>query len=177
VLPDTGEGLEVGVGTGRFAAPLGIEHGVDPSPEMRKRARKGGIDVKDGVAETLPYPDARFDFVLMTTTLCFLDDLEAAFEDARRVLHPGGALVVGFIDRDGPLGRRYEEQMDTSVFYASARFHRANEVARLLETAGFEDLTAWQTLFSDPETMTDPDPVEDGVGEGGFAVIRGVKPT
>jgi SAM-dependent methyltransferase len=55
-LSEEGEGLEVGVGTGRFAAPLCIEHGVDPSPEMRKRARKRGIDVKDGVAEDLPVP-------------------------------------------------------------------------------------------------------------------------
>jgi len=89
---------------------------------------------------------------------------------------PGGALVVGFIDRDGPLGRQYEERKEESVFYASARFHRASEVARLLEDAGFEELKARQTLFSDPETMTEPDPVEKGVGEGGFAVIRGVKP-
>jgi SAM-dependent methyltransferase len=174
-LPEGGEGLEVGVGTGRFAAPLGVEWGVDPSPEMRKRARERGIAVKDGVAEELPYPDARFDFVLMTTTLCFLEDPGAAFAEVRRVLRPGGAFVVGFVDRDGPLGRRYEERKAESVFYAPAQFHRASEVARLLEAAGFEELTARQTLVSDPETMTDPDPVKDGVGEGGFVVLRGEK--
>ena len=176
VLPNTGDGLEVGVGTGRFAAPLGIECGVDPSTEMRKRSRKREIDVKDGGAEKLPYPDARFNCVLMTTTLCYLKDPGAAFEEVRRVLRPGGAFVVGFIDRGGPLGCRYEKQKGESAFYAPARFHPASEVARLFEAAGFEDLTARQTLFSDPETMTEPDPVEDGVGEGGFVVIRGVKP-
>jgi SAM-dependent methyltransferase len=175
-LSEEGEGLEVGVGTGRFAGPLGIDHGVDPSPEMRTRARERGIQVKDGVAEELPYPDECFDLVLMTTTLCYLDDPEAACQEVRRVLRPGGAFVIGFIDRDGPLGRRYEEQKGESVFYAPARFHAAREVARLLQEAGFEELRACQTLFSTPGTMTEPDPVRAGHGEGGFVVLRGEIP-
>jgi len=175
--PEESEGLDIGVGTGRFAAPLGIKYGVDPSPAMRERARGRGIAVTGGVAEALPYPDERFDAVLMTTTLCYLDDPETAFREALRVLRPGGAFVIGFIDRDGPLGRRYEEQRDESVFYEPAHFHAAREVIRLLEATGFEDIRAWQTLFADPETMAEPGPVREGHGEGGFAVLRGVKPT
>lgn len=176
LLPKEGEGLEVGVGTGRFAAPLGIEYGVDPSPEMRARARARGIEVQDGVAEELPYPDARFDGMLMTTTICYLDDPEAAFEEAFRVLRLGGTFVVGFIDRDGPLGRRYEAQRDANDFYAPARFYAAREVRALLKNAGFEEVQAWQTLFSDPESMTETDPVREGSGEGGFVSLRGVMP-
>lgn len=175
--PEAGEGLEVGVGTGRFAAPLGIECGVDPSPEMRKRARDHGIAVKDGVAEELPYPDERFDGVLMTTTLCYLDDPEVAFREALRVVRPGGAFVLGFIDRDGPLGEWYEEKRGESAFYEPTQFHTGREVIRLLETTGFEEIQAWQTLFSDPETMAEPDPVREGHGEGGFVVLRGMRPT
>ncbi|HKL89112.1 MAG TPA: methyltransferase domain-containing protein [Salinibacter sp.] len=174
--PDVDEGVEVGVGTGRFAAHLGIEDGVDPSPEMRKRTRERGIAVQDGVAEDLPYSDGCFDGVLMTTTLCYLDDLEAAFSEAFRVLRAGGALLVGFLDRDGPLGHRYEERRDESVFYKSARFHAARDVVHLLEESGFEDLQVRQTLFSDPAAMTEPDPVREGSGDGGFVVLRGTKP-
>ncbi len=144
---------------------------------MRKRARDRGVAVKDGVAEELPYPNERFDAVLMTTTLCYLDDPETAFREALRVLRPGGAFVIGFIDREGPLGRRYEEKRDESAFYEPAQFHTAREMIRLLEATGFEDIRAWQTLFSDPETMTEPDPVREGHGEGGFVVLRGLKPT
>ncbi|MEF8797056.1 MAG: class I SAM-dependent methyltransferase [Salinivenus sp.] len=176
LLPDAGDGLEIGVGTGRFAAPLGLEHGVDPSPAMRERARERGIEAKDGVAEDLPYPDARFDRALMTTTLCFLDDPPQAFREAHRVLHPGGALVVGFIDWDSPLGHRYEEEKTQNVFYRPARFHAAAEVLDLFEEAGFEKMQVRQTLFSNPETMSEPDPVWEGHGRGGFVVIRGEVP-
>ena len=176
LLPEGGDGLEVGVGTGRFAAPLGLSHGIDPSSEMRERARERGINVKDSVAEDLPYPDGRFDIVLLTTTLCYLDDPEAAFDEAFRVLRPGGVFVVGFVDRDGPLGRTYEARRRESVFYESARFSARSDVRRLLDDAGFTDLEARQTLFSDPDTMAEPDPVKEGMGDGGFVVLRGVKP-
>ncbi|MCS3698633.1 SAM-dependent methyltransferase [Salinibacter ruber] len=172
--PEAGDGLEIGVRTGRFAVPLGIKCGVDPSPEMQERASDRGIAVKDGVAEELPYPDERFDAVLMTTTLCYLDDPEAAFRGALRLLRPGGAFVLGFIHRDGPLGRQYEERKGENLFCAPARFHTARDVIRLLEATGFEDLRAWQTLFSDPEAMAEPDPVREGHGEGGFVVLPGV---
>lgn len=173
LLPDRGVGLEIGVGTGRFAAPLGLEHGVDPSPTMRERARERGIEVRDGVAEALPYPDARFDVALMTTTLCYLDDPPAAFLEAARVLRPDGVFVVAFVDRGAPLGQHYTEQRDDNVFYNPAQFHATPDVADLFETARFENLQARQTLFSDPETMTEPDPVREGSGEGSFVVIRG----
>lgn len=175
--PEEADGLEVGVGTGRFAAPLDIGCGVDPSPAMRKRARDHGIVVKDGVAEDVPCPDERFDAVLMTTTLCYLDDPEAAFREVLRLLRPRGAFVVGFMDGDGPLGRWYEENRGESVFYAPAHFHPAREVIRLLEATGYEDIRAWQTLFSDPGTMTEPDPTREGHGDGGFVVLRGLNPT
>lgn len=54
-LPVGGSGLEIGVGTGRFAAPLGIRVGVDPSPAMASIARARGI-VALGAACELAQP-------------------------------------------------------------------------------------------------------------------------
>src|SRR6056297_711950 len=90
-------GLEVGVGSGKFAGPLGIETGVDPSKEMADRAEKLGIRVVLGVAEALPFPDASFDYVLLMTTICFVDDIEQTFAQSFRVLKPGGCIIVGFV--------------------------------------------------------------------------------
>ena len=176
VLPENGNGLEVGVGTGRFAAALGIGMGIDPSAKMRERARRRGIEVNEGVGEELPYPDAQFDRVLLTTTLCVLDDPAQTVTEIRRVLRPGGTLTVGFIDRDSPLGKRYEQERHGSPFYREARFHSTPEVIALLEESGFQDLEFYQTLFSDPDQMTESDPVRPGHGEGGFVVIGARKP-
>ena len=173
LLPENGRGLEIGVGTGRFVASLSIHHGVDPSSEMRKRARERGIRVKNGVAEALPYPDGYFDKALMTTTLCYLDDPAEAFPEAYRVLRPGGAFVIGFIDRDHPLGHRYARS--ESAFYEDASFHSAPEVMDLLERAGFETISVRQTLFTDdPGALEAPDPAREGFGEGGFVAMRGI---
>ncbi len=45
LLPWKGQGLEVGVGTGRFAAPLGVKTGVDPARSMLDRAEERGVEV------------------------------------------------------------------------------------------------------------------------------------
>lgn len=58
LVPWEGHGLEIGVGTGRFAAPLGVPVGVDPSGAMLCRAAARGIETVRGVAEALPVPDA-----------------------------------------------------------------------------------------------------------------------
>lgn len=76
-LPRRGTGVEIGVGTGRFAGELGIPLGVEPSKSMRKIARERGIAVIGAVAESLPFRDGRFDYVLMVTTLCFFHVLPA----------------------------------------------------------------------------------------------------
>src|SRR6202011_4339241 len=55
LLPKDGVGMEIGVGSGRFAAPLGIRYGVDPSVKMRTLAQARGIEAVEGVAEKLPY--------------------------------------------------------------------------------------------------------------------------
>ena len=89
----------MGVGAEKFAAPLGIKIGVEPSEKMALKARMQGIHVFPAVAEALPFASGRFDFIPMVTTICFVDDVLKSFREAFRALKPGGCFIVGFVDK------------------------------------------------------------------------------
>ena len=108
LLPRSGKGLEVGVGTGRFASRVGIKVGVEPAQAMASIARQRGIEVYEARAEALPFADESFDSVLMVTTICFLNDPLQALQETWRVLKPRGHIVIGMIDKDSHLGKSYE---------------------------------------------------------------------
>lgn len=172
-IPASGHGVEIGVGTGRFAAPLGISVGVEPSLQMAELARQRGIEVLEGQAEALPLPDNSFDYAVMVTVICFLNDVAKAFKEAWRILRPGGALVVGFIDRDSELGRIYDQNKRQSSFYCDASFYSTSEVETLLTKAGFAEFSYRQTLLPGETTNMS---VSEGHGSGGFVVIKAHKP-
>ena len=175
VIAPGGLGLEIGVGTGRFAAPLGLQMGVEPAPAMAERARWRGITVVRGMAEALPFRPALFDLALMVTVLCFLRDPFLALTEANRVLKPGGQILIGMIDRESPLGRSYEAHQQESKFYRQARFYPANRIVGWLEKLAYEKVDTCQTIFRDLQGITSLEPARTGHGEGGFVVISGRK--
>jgi ubiquinone/menaquinone biosynthesis C-methylase UbiE len=174
-LPESKNGIEIGVGSGRFAAPLGIKLGLDPSKEMRELAQKRGIQVIDGVAEAIPFGDSQFDFVLMVTTLCFLDDIETALKEIRRVLKSGGSFILGFINANSPMGRLYQQKKNDNVFYRDATFYSVEEVMDYLKKTGFKDFNFKQTLFRPLTNIRDIESVKEGYGEGSFVVVKAMK--
>ncbi|HII61825.1 DUF3216 domain-containing protein [Pyrococcus horikoshii] len=174
VLPEE-ECIEVGVGTGRFAQPLGIKIGVEPSRKMAEIAEKRGIKVIEGIAEDLPFPDSSLSCILMVTTICFVDDVEKSIKEAYRVLKPGGYIVIGFIDKNSKIGKEYERNKDKSVFYREAKFFSTEEVISILERSGFKVEKIVQTLFHKLDEIKDIEPVKEGYGEGSFVAIRAKK--
>jgi ubiquinone/menaquinone biosynthesis C-methylase UbiE len=174
-MPNEGRGLEIGVGTGRFAAPLGIKVGVEPAGTMAAIARKRGIEVYDAYAEKLPFEDESFDFILMVTVICFLPDPVQALVEATRVLKPGGHLIIGMIDPESPLGRSYQEKQEKSKFYQEARFNPVGQVLDWLQSLGYETPMTCQTLFKKVAEMANLEPIKAGHGVGGFVVIAAQK--
>ena len=165
------DGMEVGVGSGKFAAPLGIKIGVEPSKRMASKARMQGIEVHSGIAEELPFPNDRFDFVLMVTTICFVDDVTKSLKEVFRVLKADGFIIVGFVDRESEVGKQYSEKKESSRFYRDATFFSAPEVLMHLKKSGFVVTKVLQTLI--PGEL--PKIILEGFGKGAFVAVKGMK--
>ena len=168
----SGVGLEIGVGTGRFAAPLGVRFGLDPAIHMLRLAKQRGIGVVQGAGESLPFKDESLDFVQIVFVVEFVSNLPLFLGEALRTIKSGGALILGFIDKDSQWGR----------FYASSPSHRRyfhppspRELLSILAKIGLEFECAYQTLFQPPPDITQQEGPMKGFGEGGFVVIKAKK--
>lgn len=172
-MPKNKSGIEIGVGTGRFAMPLNIKFGVEPSGNMARVAEQRGIKVYRAYAENLPIDNETFDFALMVTTVCFLTDIPKAFSEIHRILKPEGEILLGIIDQNSELGRKYEKEKSSSKFYRDAHFHSTDELTELLKQSGFQNFEYWQTLTELNESEVEK-PLK-GYGQGSFVVIKAGK--
>ena len=99
--------LDVATGTGAVALELVRQHGcsvvgIDRSPEMlavarsRVAARRLGakIELHEGRAEALPFPDGSFDGLTVTYLLRYVDDPAATLSELARVVRPGGTMAL-----------------------------------------------------------------------------------
>lgn len=139
ILPPStgGRRLEVGVGSGRFAGPLGFTDGIDPGEQILELAAAAGVAVQLGVAEALPYADDSFEVVGIFTAMEFFTDPIAALREIRRVLAPGGALVISYINPSSATGRTIEATKADDRYYAGATFRTPEQISALLAEAGF----------------------------------------
>ncbi len=171
IMPFIKNGVEIGVGSGRFASILGIGFGIDPSINMLSMAKKRGITPICGIAEHLPIKDLSFDLVLMITTICFLKNVNLAFKEANRILKREGYFILGFIDKNTVLGKEYVKKQHNSLFYRNAKFLSSKEVITRLNYIGFKIETIRQCIFTNKSKNN----ILEGYGEGGFVVIKARK--
>ena len=163
-LAGSGVVVEVGAGTGTQSLLLAGEGGsvvaVDPDRSALEiaRAKEGADRVRwvEGMADALPVESGSADAVVMTLMLHHLDlaGKAAALAEARRVLRPGGRLVVAdWGIPGGPVQRAGMRVLAKIDGEAGIRDHVAGRLPALIEAAGFEAPkrharlgTVWGTL-------------------------------
>jgi ubiquinone/menaquinone biosynthesis C-methylase UbiE len=121
--------LEVGCGTGlllrRIAGFARSARGVDLSPGMLEQARARGLDVIEGSATALPFPDGGFDVVCSFKVLAHVREIRLALAEMARVARPGGYVIAelynpvslrGLVKRLGPAGAVAEGATEQDVY-------------------------------------------------------------
>jgi ubiquinone/menaquinone biosynthesis C-methylase UbiE len=144
-----GRVLELGIGGGlnlAFYDPVQVASvtGVDPSEGLRRKAlaaaRPPGlsVEVRDGVAESLPFEDGAFDTIVCTFTLCSVRDPARVLAEARRVLKSGGELLFSEhgLAPDASV-QRWQRRLEPIQIRLAGGCHLTRPVAASIAAAGF----------------------------------------
>jgi ubiquinone/menaquinone biosynthesis C-methylase UbiE len=140
--------LMIGVGPGTdlaFLPPaVTAVAAVEPVASFRRMAsavaeRCGiAVDIVDGVAESIPFPDNSFDSVHVALVLCSVDDVAATLGEIRRVLAPGGRLVVlEHVRGDGAMGR-FQDLIAKPWSWLASGCHPNRRTIDAIAAAGFD---------------------------------------
>ena len=144
LLPTNGRILEVGAGTGLnfpFYPPGARGVASELSCEMLKLARvknhPAGIALVQTSAERLPFQDASFDAAFATLVFCSIASPQDAFSELRRVVRPGGQIVLlEHVRPDGLLGYFFDALNLLTVAIFDDHFNRRTALAA--ESAGLQ---------------------------------------
>jgi SAM-dependent methyltransferase len=175
--------LDVGCGPGALTAVLVAEVGahlvsaVDPSDSfvVAARTRLPGVDVRSGVAESLPWPDGTFDCTAAQLVVHFMTDPVAGLTEMARVTRPGGTTAATVWDFGGgtaPLSlfwRAAQEIDPAAPGEADLPGTREGQLADLLRQAGLRDIDSTAiTVSLEFSSFADWwDPFTLGVGPAG----------
>ena len=144
-----GDVLELGCGGGinmEFYKPERIKSfaGLDPSPRLldasRAAAQAKGMtaDIRPGMGEAMPYADAQFDTVVVTFTLCSVQDQMQTLAEMRRVLRPGGNAL--FLEHGGAPDasiQKWQRRIEPIWKRIGGGCHLTRPVTGAYEAAGF----------------------------------------
>ena len=135
---------------------VGLDPGLEMHPLARRRSSRAALDVAlIGLsAERIPFDDGAFDTVLITYTLCSIEDPAAALREMRRVLRPGGRLVFceHGLAPDASV-QRWQHRLTPLWAKVAGGCHLDRDVPRLLLDAGFRSADLRQTYLPGPRPL------------------------
>lgn len=161
-----GRVLEIGIGTGLNAAHYRRERistivGLDPALQMHALAQRRiaqaqlPVELVGLSAEKIPLPDASFDTVLVTYTLCTIPDPLGALREMRRVLKPGGHLLFCEHGRAPDESvRRWQDRLTPWWKPLAGGCHLNRDIPALLREAGFRSDDLEQMYLPGPRPLT-----------------------
>jgi len=159
----TGTGL-VARGAVRTLGEPGRVIGVDPSRGMLREARKAlAGPLVQGRAEALPFRYGLFDMLSMGFALRHVPDLEAAFREYRRVLKPGGRVVLLEVSRPRSRVSRWLMRVHLQhILPLMARISTRSQPAQLLMKY------YWDTI----DRCVPPETILEVLRRGGFVDVN-----
>jgi ubiquinone/menaquinone biosynthesis C-methylase UbiE len=145
-----GDVLELGCGGGinmPFYEPEKINSfsGLDPSPGLLERSREAAhargmaADIRGGMGEAMPFADAVFDTVLVTFTLCSVDDQMQVLREIRRVLRRDGKVL--FLEHGSAPDanvRKWQRRIEPVWKRIGGNCHLTRAIGGAYESAGFK---------------------------------------
>jgi SAM-dependent methyltransferase len=175
--------LDVGCGPGaltsRLVERVGADHvaAIDPSAPFvaAVRQRCPGVDVREGVAETLPWEDGTFDAALAQLVVHFMRDPVQGLREMGRVVRAGGtvaACVWNHAQSDGPLSTFWRAVKDLdpdAADEAALPGTGEGDLAALCAKAGLSDIEAGRLTVTVPYASFEEwwEPYTLGVGPAG----------
>jgi ubiquinone/menaquinone biosynthesis C-methylase UbiE len=138
--------IGLGPGTDLLFVPPAVTSvaAIEPEAAFRRMAsalasRRGiAVDIVEGVAESIPFPDNSFESVHIGLVLCSVDDVDASLGEIRRVLAPGGRLVVlEHVRGDGAMGR-FQDLIAKPWSWLASGCHPNRRTMEAIAAAGFD---------------------------------------
>ena len=111
----------------------------------------------------------------MITAICFVDDIGRSFAEAHRIFKPDGLIILGFVDKESPLGKFYQSLKEKSIYYKGALFYSTEEVYKYLLENNFKVINILQTVFGLLEEINEIQTPENAYWKGSFVVIKARK--
>lgn len=171
--------LDVGCGTGNYSLALHETTacacwGIDPSLEMLAAAQKkigsDAVTFRHGRAESLAFPDDSFDLIFSVNVIHHVADRRAYFQEAHRVLRPGGRVCTVTESEAMVRQRVHSFYFPETVEVELARYPSIAALREFLVEAGFREL--------DEQAVESPTQITDitGYRERAFSCLHLIAP-